>query len=54
VEAACQAILKAMSERRRDLIIPWKLKLLLGLNLIHPRLAESLIKGAVKQQHKSS
>ena len=54
VEAACQAILKAISERRRDLIIPWKLKLLLGLNLIHPRLAESLIKGAVKQQHKSS
>ena len=33
VEDACKAILKAMGKRKRELVIPWKLKLLLGLNL---------------------
>ena len=35
---------------RRELIIPWKLRLLLALNLLHPRLAESIILGAVRKQ----
>jgi len=50
VEDACQAIMDAMRRRKRELIIPWKLKVLLGLNLVSPKLAESIIKGAVKQQ----
>ncbi len=54
VEDACKAIMKAIHERRRELIIPWKLKLLLGLNLLHPKLAESFITGAVKHQDAES
>jgi len=50
VEDACKAIMKAMRKRRRELIIPWKLKFLMGLNLFCPKLAESLITGAVKHQ----
>ena len=50
VEEACRAIMKAMRKRKRELIIPWKLKLLLGLNLIRPKAAEAVITGAVKHQ----
>jgi NAD(P)-dependent dehydrogenase (short-subunit alcohol dehydrogenase family) len=50
LEDAAQAILQAMHKRRRELIIPWKLKLLLALNLFSPTLAESLITGAMSQQ----
>ena len=50
VEDACKAILKAMRKRKRELVIPWKLKLLLGLNLIRPQLAESIITGKVRHQ----
>ena len=39
-----------MRRRRRELIIPWKLRALLVLNLLCPRLAERLIRGAVRQQ----
>ena len=50
VEDACKAILKAMRKRKRELVIPWKLKLLLGLNLIRPQLAESIVTGKVRHQ----
>ena len=50
IEAACEAILDAMRRRRRELVIPWKLKLLMGLNLLSPRLAESIINSAMKKQ----
>ena len=50
MEVACQAIMDALIERRRELIIPWKLKLLVALNLLSPRAAESLITGAVHEQ----
>lgn len=50
VEEACKAILDAVRDRRRDLIIPWKLKLLLALNLLSPRTAESIIRGATSNQ----
>ena len=50
VEVACQAILEAMGKRKRQLVIPWKLKLLLWLNLLRPEWAEALIMGAMKQQ----
>jgi len=50
VEDACAAIAKAVETRQRDLIIPWKLKALLGLNLVSPKRAEALITGAVGKQ----
>ncbi len=50
MELACQLIVQAMAARRRELVIPWKLKALLVLNLLWPRRAEALILGAVKQQ----
>lgn len=50
VEDASRAIMAAMHRRKRDLIIPWKLKALLALNLFSPKRAESLIMGAVKKQ----
>jgi short-subunit dehydrogenase len=50
MEVACQAIVRAMADRRRELVIPWKLKALVALNLFFPKLAESLILGAVRQQ----
>ena len=52
VEDACAAIARAMEARQRDLIIPWKLKALLGLNLLSPKRAEALITGAVGKQEK--
>ncbi len=51
IEAACEAILAAIRKRRRELVIPWKLKLLLGLNLLSPRFAERIINSAMKKQH---
>ncbi len=50
LEEAARAIMKATHKRKRSLVIPWKLRLLLALNLFSPRLAESLITGAVKHQ----
>ena len=52
IEAACEAILQAMRKRRRELVIPWKLKLLLGLNLFSPGMAERIITSAMKKQDK--
>ena len=52
VEDACASILGAIRGGKRQLVIPWKLRLLLWLNHIRPQLAESLIRGAVtKQDH---
>ena len=50
LEVAARAIMKATHKRKRTLVIPWKLRLLLALNLFSPGLAESLITGAVKHQ----
>jgi short-subunit dehydrogenase len=50
VEEAGRAIVQAMHRRESELIIPWKLKLLLLLNLLRPQWAESLIKGAMGKQ----
>jgi len=50
VEEACKAIVAAMQERRRELVIPWKLKLLAILGLVWPERAEAIVMGAVKQQ----
>lgn len=50
LEEAAHAIMHATHKRKRSLVIPWKLRLLLALNLLAPRLAEALIMGAVKHQ----
>ena len=50
VEDASRAIMEALRKRQSELIIPWKLKLLLLLNLLRPKWAEALIKGAMGKQ----
>lgn len=50
MEVACDAIVNAVKKRRRDLVIPWKLKALHAVNVFFPRLAESIIMKAVKKQ----
>ncbi|MEW6755287.1 MAG: SDR family oxidoreductase [Candidatus Latescibacterota bacterium] len=50
VEEACQAILRAMRQRRRNLVIPWKLQALLVLGALHPGLADRIVMRAVRQQ----
>ncbi len=52
LEAAATAILRAMERRQRDLIIPWKLRALVILDAVWPRLAEAIIRGAVRQQER--
>jgi short-subunit dehydrogenase len=52
VEDACDAILKAMAKRKRELVIPWKLKLLSILYQIWPAKAEALIMGAVGKEER--
>ena len=52
LEAASQAILQGMAKRRRQLVLPWKLRLLLGLYAIKPRWAEAIVMGAVNEQDK--
>ncbi len=51
LDDAVHAIIRSIRRRRRTLIIPWKLKALLVLNLLWPRLAESIVKGAVRKQN---
>lgn len=51
LEDAAAAIVRATRKRKRDLVIPWKLRALLVLNVLCPRLAESIVKGAVGKQN---
>jgi short-subunit dehydrogenase len=50
VEECGQAILDAMAKRRRELVIPAKLKALPWLNLISPSLVERLVSRKVDEQ----
>lgn len=50
LEDCSVAILKAMKKRKRELVIPWKLRALPWLNLINPRIVAWLVKGKVNQQ----
>ena len=50
LEECSQAIMQAMQGRRRELIIPFKLRFLPWVKLIAPRLLESIVRGKVKQQ----
>ena len=50
LENCSKAILKAMKKRKRELVIPWKLRTLPWLNLIHPKLVAWLVRGKVHEQ----
>lgn len=52
LEEASGAILKAIGRRRRELVIPWKLKLLHLLHVLWPTRAEAIIMGAVSKQNR--
>lgn len=46
-----KSILKGMAERKRELVIPPKLKLLSWLNLFNPGLVEKIVSGKMKKQN---
>jgi short-subunit dehydrogenase len=50
LEDCSVAILKAMKKRKRELVIPWKLRALPWLNLINPKIVAWLVKGKVTEQ----
>ena len=51
LEDCSVAILKAMQKRKRELVIPWKLRALPWLQLINPKIVEWLVKGKVEAQN---
>jgi short-subunit dehydrogenase len=52
LEACSHAVITAVEKRKRELVIPFKLRLLLWLNLIHPGIVEWLVKRKVEIQEK--
>jgi short-subunit dehydrogenase len=50
LEECSRKIIKGMLSRKRELIIPGKLKALTWLNLLFPNLAEKIVTGKVKEQ----
>ena len=50
LEETCDAILRAVKGRRRELVMPWKLKALLAIRALRPRLAEAIVRRAVNRQ----
>jgi len=50
LEESSRKIIKGMLSRKRELVIPSKLKLLSWLNLISPGLVEKIVSGKVKEQ----
>ena len=50
IDDCCKAITKAMKKRKRELILPTKLKFLPWLNLIHPGILETIVKWKVSDQ----
>ncbi len=50
LEETCAAVLRAVKERRRELVMPWKLKALLAIRALRPRLSEALVRRAVDRQ----
>ncbi len=50
VTQCCEAILTAMQKQKRELVIPWKLRALPWLQLIHPKIVEWLVKDKMKDQ----
>jgi short-subunit dehydrogenase len=50
LEECTNEIIKAMEKRKRELVIPFKLKVLTLLKAISPGIAEMIISGRVKKQ----
>jgi len=50
LEECSRKIIKGMTNRKRELIIPGKLKALTWLNLFFPNLAEKIVMGKVEEQ----
>jgi len=50
LEACSEAVMKAIRKRKRELVIPAKLRALPWLDLIHPGIVRYLVSGAVRQQ----
>ncbi|MEC8931564.1 MAG: SDR family oxidoreductase [Candidatus Latescibacterota bacterium] len=50
LEEASECIIDAMARREREIVLPWKLKALLGVNVVRPKWAEALIRRAVGKQ----
>jgi len=50
LQECSRKILKGMVSRKRELVIPKKLKILLWLNLINPGMVEKIVSGKVKEQ----
>jgi hypothetical protein len=50
LEECSRKIIKGMVNRKRELVIPGKLKVLTWLNLLFPNLAEKIVSGKVKEQ----
>lgn len=53
LEDASAAILQAMAGRQRQLVIPWKLKLLIAVNALKPQWAEAVVRRAMNKQDHS-
>ena len=50
LEACSRAVIAAVGKRRRELVLPFKLRFLPWLNLIHPGIVEWLVKSKVDTQ----
>lgn len=47
---ASSAILDGIGQRRRELVIPWKLKALAAVHALRPQLSEAIVRRAVNKQ----
>ena len=50
IEAASQQIVQSMLKRSRQLVMPWKLKLLTAVYALRPQWAEAVIRRALRKQ----
>ena len=50
LDETCAAILQAVKGRRRELVMPWKLKALLAIRALRPGLADAIVRRAVDRQ----
>jgi short-subunit dehydrogenase len=52
LQRCCREIIESMEKRKRELVIPPKLKILPWLNLVNPKIVEFIVKGKVEEQDK--
>ena len=50
LEACCEAIVQAIARRDREVVIPWKLKLLPFIRLLAPGILDRLVRGEMDRQ----